>query len=102
MAAIRVNPQNIRDTASRIDRYISKFEANMTDIDNTVTTLHAEWKGVDYQQLQTEWNEIRSANSTSGRMKTSLQSYANSLREAAKRYQDAQVRAIQRAAVLCR
>lgn len=102
MAYIKVDPQKMLIAANQIDNYISVFDKTMGNIDNAVASLNAEWKGADYQQIRTEWNEIHSAGSTSDRMKVALQSYAGSIREAAKRYQEAQIRAISRANTLCK
>ena len=101
MAYIKVNHRKIISAADKIDNYLSKFDKNMTGIDIAVTSLNVEWKGADYQQVKTEWDEINSSDSTSYNMRTSLNNYASAVREAAKKYQEAQARAINRANSLC-
>ncbi len=101
MAYIKVDYQKMLKTAEQVDNYISRFDKNMGNIDTAVASLSVDWKGDDYEQVKTKWIEIYSAESTSNRMRVSLKSYAASIREAAKLYQEAQVRAINRAKTLC-
>ena len=102
MAYIKVDHQNMLNAAKQVETYISRFDTNMSSIDATVVSLNAEWKGTDYQQIKTEWNEMKSAGSTSDRMRLSLKNYADAVREASKLYQEAQARAINRANTLCK
>ena len=102
MAYIKVDHPKMLSAANQIENYISRFDKNMNSIDSAVVSLNAEWKGADYQQIKTEWNEIKSAGSTSDRMKLSLKNYADAVREASKLYQEAQARAINRANILCK
>ena len=102
MAYIKVDHRKMLDAANRIEKCISRFDKDMDGIDSAVVSLGSEWKGADYQQVRTEWNEIKSAGSTSQRMRTSMYNYINAVREASKLYQDAQKRAINRAKSLCK
>ena len=102
MAYIKVPYPTMINAAEQVDDYISRWNKNMNAIDSVVSSVSTEWKGVDYQQVKNEWNEINSGGSTSDRMRTSLKSYANSIREAAKLYKEAQARAINRANTLCK
>ena len=102
MAYIKVNYQKMLTAANQIDGYIARIDKNMMVIDSTMLTLGSEWKGEDYQQVKNEWNEINSSGSTTDRMKTTLKSYAGSIREASKMYKEAQLRAINRANNLCK
>ncbi len=102
MAYIRVNHQLMLAAADQIDNYIAQLDKDMATIDSAILFLGSEWKGEDYQQVKTEWNEINSAGSTTDKMKTTLRSYAGSIREASKLYKEAQARAINRANALCK
>lgn len=102
MAYIKVNHQKMLTAADQIDYYVAQLDNNMAAIDSTMLSLGSEWKGEDYQQVKTEWNEINSSGSTTDRMKTTLKSYAGSIREASKLYKEAQTRAINRASTLCK
>ena len=102
MAYIKVNHQKMLDTANQVDTYIAQLEKHMETIDGAVLSLGTEWQGEDYRQVKTEWNEINSSGSTTDKMKTTLKSYAGSIREASKLYKEAQARAINRANVLCK
>lgn len=97
MSVIHVNARDMLHTASRIENYISEFDRNMGNIDNTVAALGSDWQGVDYDTFKREWTEMYHASSVSGKMRTALQNYAGAVREAAKRYREAQARANRRA-----
>ena len=102
MAYIKVNHQKLLAAADEVDRYILKLDKNMSIVDSALRSLGNEWKGADYQQVKTEWSEINSSGSTTDKMKTTLKSYAGSLREASKLYKEAQTRAVNRADALCK
>ncbi len=102
MAYIKVNHQKLLSSADQIDNYIAAMDKHMRNMESAIVSMGADWKGEDYLQLKKEWNEINSTGSTTDKMKTSLKSYAGTLREAAKLYKDAQMRAINRANNLCK
>lgn len=102
MAYIKVNHQKMLIAANEIDNYLTQLDKNMASIDTAVISLEKDWNGEDYQQVKTEWNEINSSGSTTDKMKKSLKSYADSIREASKLYKEAQARAINRANALCK
>lgn len=102
MAYIKVNHRKMLSVAEQVDSYIVQLDNNMEIIDSTILSLSTEWKGEDYRQLKTEWNEINSVGSTTDKMKMTLKSYAGSIREASKLYKEAQARAINRANTLCK
>ena len=102
MAYIKVNHQKMLNAANQVDNYITQLDKNMATIDSTMLSLGADWKGEDYRQMKTEWNEINSPGSVTDKMKTTLKSYAGSIREASKLYKEAQARAINRANTLCK
>lgn len=102
MAYIKVDHGELLKTANAIDSYITKHKNNMKQINNKIVGLNSSWQGKDYNQLKTEWIEIMSADSTSGRMLKSLENYSDALRYAAKEYMDAQASAINRANLLPR
>lgn len=102
MAYIKVNHQKMLAAAEQVDAYIIQLNKNMAGIDSAVSSLGGEWKGEDYRQLKKEWNEINESGSTTDKMRTTLKSYAGSIREAAKLYKEAQTRAVNRASTLCK
>ena len=102
MAQIKVNCRKVTDAAGQIDAYVTRVDRHMREINSTVETLGADWQGADYQQLTKEWSEIKAPGSTTDHMKQSLTNYADGLRAAARLYQEAQTRAINRANALCK
>ena len=102
MAYIKVDHAKLSEAAGQIENYISKHNSSMKKMGGTVSSLSTTWKGEDHTQVQKEWVEIDSADSTSAKMVKSIQGYADSLREAATKYKDAQARAINRANQLCK
>ncbi|MBR4050455.1 MAG: hypothetical protein IKK09_08145 [Clostridia bacterium] len=97
MAYIMVDHRRLETTASDIDGYISAHRRAMLEIDNNIVSLGSSWQGEDYYQMQREWNEMKNGSSTSEKMLKSLDSYADFLRWAAKKYKQAQTDAINRA-----
>lgn len=102
MARIKVDHQKMVNIAKRIDNDVSCYEKKMQQMDNAMVSLESEWQGVDYQQVKKEWDEINASGSTADKTRQSLKSYANSIREAAELYMQAQARAINRADTLCK
>ena len=77
MAYIKVNHSQFETTATAIETYITKHKNNMNSIDNSITSLNASWQGIDYNQVKREWQQINAFDSTSGKMLTAMQNYAN-------------------------
>ena len=102
MAYIKVDHAKISEAAGQVDNYISKHNFSMKKMGGAVSSLSTTWKGEDYAQVQKKWTEIDSADSTSAKMIKYIQGYADSLREAATKYKEAQARAINRANHLCK
>lgn len=102
MAYIKVDYYALFEAADRISEYISKYKNSMNKMNSAVVFLSQSWREADFEQLQLKWNEIGSPDSTSGKMLQSIQSYSDSIREAANKYKEAQIRAIDRANILCK
>ena len=102
MAYINFNHKKMIDTAEEIEECVVRLEQNMENIDSAVVALGSEWKGIDYNQVKAEWDEINAEYSTTDKMKTNLKNYATSIRGASKLYKEAQVRAVNRANALCK
>ncbi len=102
MAYIKVNHQKMLAAANQVENYIAQLDKNMTTINTEMLSLESKWNGVDYQRVRAEWDEMNSSGSTTDKMKTTLKSYAGSIREASKLYKEAQTRAINRANALCK
>ena len=97
MAKIKVDHSQFERTASVIDTYIRNHKNKMNSIDDSIAALGTTWQGSDYDQLQTEWQQIKGTDSTSDKMLKSLDGYADFLRFAANKYKSAQANAINRA-----
>ena len=102
MAYIKVDCREMHKVADHIDQYIARMEKSVTEMDDAICTVGADWKGADYRQVKNEWNEIKGPGSTTDNMKQLLKNYADSVREAAQLYKEAQSRAINRANNLCK
>lgn len=102
MAYIKVDHQKMIAAAEQIESYVAQFDRDMKQADSAVVALSASWKGQDYQQLRAEWEEMKAPDSTSAKMRSALNGYAGALREAAKKYKEAQTKAINRANSLCK
>lgn len=102
MAYIKVDRIQLHQTADHIDAYIRKTEKHMQSVDSAVVSLGAAWQGKDYAQIYKEWNEINGKGSTTEKMLSTLKNYANAIRESENKYKDAQARAMNRAAILCK
>ena len=59
MANIKVDHGQIERTASSIETYITKHRKKMNSIEGLITSLGTSWKGTDYNQLRTEWQQIK-------------------------------------------
>ena len=95
MANIKVDHSQFERTASAIDTYIRNHKSKMNSIDKSITALGTAWQGSDYNQLQTEWQQIKGADSTVLKIYFSYFHYF--LRFAANKYKSAQANAINRA-----
>lgn len=80
-----------------VDNYVAKIKQKMAAANNEVATLSGSWKGVDFQQFQSKWNELDDNGSTTWNMQKSLGNYAETLRYVAEQYKNAQKNAINRA-----
>lgn len=97
MANIKVDHSKFEKTAQAIDKYVSNHRSNMNKIGGEVNSLGSSWSGADYMQFQREWNSINSKNSTSGKMLSAMENYADFLRFCGQSYKSAQSRAVNRA-----
>lgn len=102
MAYIKVNYIKIVEVASQIDEYIFRYKKNMKNMDSAMNLLNSSWKGVDYNEVKKEWEEINASGSTSDKMLCDLKDYVDSLRLASDKYKSAQSRAINRANIFCK
>lgn len=97
MAYIKVDHSRFEKTAQAVDKYVKNHKNNMNKIGSDVNSLSSSWKGNDYSQLLKEWNAINSKNSTSGKMISAMENYADFLRFCGNQYKSAQSRAVNRA-----
>ena len=98
MAKIQVDYKKLDAAADAIERYIEKHKNKMRNSDNAMTQLANSWSGPDYAATLRLWKKVEEDNSSaSKKMISALQNYANYLREASKKYKEAQSRAVERA-----
>ena len=97
MAYIKVNHSQMETAASAIDGYVSNHKAKMRMIDSEMSNLISYWSGEDYQSVKTQWEEMKSKDSTSEKMVKAMENHAKFLRYAAGKYKEAQSRAVNRA-----
>jgi len=97
MAYIKVNCNSINAAAKAVDKYVGEMKKKMSAADNDVKTMGIDWQGSDYAAFQAKWGEAVNDSSVYMKMRKSLESYADYLRYAAKRYKDAQNAAVNRA-----
>lgn len=97
MAYIKVNCSTLNSTATSVEKYASMLKKKMSAADNDIKALGVDWQGSDYAAFQAQWREAVNDSSVYMKMRKSLESYADYLRYAAKRYKDAQNAAVNRA-----
>lgn len=102
MAKVTVDHSRFNEAANEIESYVQQTKNKMRRIDQTVTELGSSWQGSDYRAVHAEWDQINGKNSTTDKMLTSLQDYANALKNAGNKYKSAQTKAINRAKLLCK
>ena len=94
---IKTDHNKMEKAAETIETYIGNMDTKMSNADRAVITMLSNWKGTDASAFKGKWNTVKEKDSTYGRMKTSLESYANFLKNAAGKYKAAQIDAINRA-----
>lgn len=97
MAYIKVDHSKFESTASAIDGYVKLMKNKMKNAQHEVVALSTTWQGSDFVQFRKEFDKVDNNDSTHIQMIKALESYARYLRYAAKKYKDAQARAVNRA-----
>ncbi len=101
MAYIEVNHRELKSVAATVESYVVKTKSNMGKINEEVIALGTSWSGEDYDQFKIEACEKVAKGSITETMLTSLMNYASALQSASEQYREAQIRAINRANILC-
>jgi WXG100 family type VII secretion target len=91
---VKVDHSKLENTASEIERYIQTLKGKMQAAQSEIHTLSASWQGTDATQFQTKWNSVTNQDSVYGQTVKQLDSYAQYLRYAAKKYKEAQTKAV--------
>lgn len=94
---IQVDHSKFETAAVAIDNYVSTHKSNMKKADGEITTLSIGWLGDDYNQFKVMWNRLDDNDSTSQKMISAMENYAQFIRYASGKYKDAQVNAVNRA-----
>lgn len=102
MAYIKVNHQQLENTAGVVEDYVKTLKNKMTSAQNEVNGLSSTWKGADYMAFKSRFNEVDDSDATHTKMVKALDSYAKYLRFAAGKYKKAQSDAVNRANLLPR
>ena len=89
MAQIVVDPQKLRDTASRITMYVEAQKRGMREIGIAFAGLRYAEVGGEFDVLQTKWAQANGDGSTSQEMLSKLERYANYLNSCARNYETA-------------
>ena len=98
MAYLKVDHSEFEKTASAIDDYVELLRRKVNvEANSEIERLSASWQGDDNIQFKTQWDKVTDRDSTHYKMMKTLESYAEFLRLAAKKYKDAQTKAINRA-----
>lgn len=94
---IKVDHSKFESTANKIDNYISEAKRKMNSMNNEMSGLMSGFSGKDAAAFSGQWDKVDEEGSVYRNMNKSLQSYSDFLREAGKKYRDAQTNAINRA-----
>jgi WXG100 family type VII secretion target len=95
MAHIIVNHENLRRAADTLDEKSRDVKSKVRTAGGLVDgSLKSGWEGLDYTQFQIEWKDDV-GKATDGLIQ-SMEQYANLLRFAGKKYQEAQADAVNR------
>lgn len=97
MSYIKVDHSKFESTALDIDNYVSMMKKKMQIAQNEVTSLSSSWQGTDFVQFRKNFDEVDNKSSVHVQMVKALESFSGYLRYAAKKYKEAQNRAINRA-----
>ena len=97
MAFISVDRARLDRAAAAVENYVKNHKNKMSGAHSEIDALSRTWQGTDFNQFRTRWNRVTERDSTSGKMLTAMENYARFLRNASKRYGDAQTSAINRA-----
>ena len=91
---IKVDHSMLEKTALEIEQYVKTLKGKMKAADGEVITLSSTWQGTDASQFKTKWAAVTNQDSVYANTVRQLESYAQFLRYAAKKYKEAQTRAI--------
>lgn len=98
MAWIKVNTDELNSAAVAIERYASSHGKQTREAQNALDGLGSQWEGPDYQYAVQHWHQME--HTISAPLLRNLRTQAEDLRWAAKQYEAAQRRAINRARML--
>lgn len=94
---IHVDHSKFDEVSNKIETYIQNQNNYMNSAKEQMSTLFESWKGTDADALREKWGNIDSAESTTIKMKKSLESYSLALKEASSQYKNAQASAVNEA-----
>ena len=91
---IKVDHSKLESTASEIEQYVKTLKGKMKAADGEVKTLSSSWQGTDASQFRSKWAAVTNQDSVYTNTVKQLESYAQFLRYAAKKYKEAQTKAV--------
>lgn len=83
---VKVDIDQIKHLATKIDQYISAHRQNMTALNANMATVCARVVGKEFDEFRQKWSSINGPTSTSEKMLSCLKSYASFLRSCAEYY----------------
>ncbi len=91
MAVVEVNHRILIEVADAIDLYCSAQDREMRSADADIKSmLSSDWAGYDAQVFDYKWEGVDGKNSTSYKLKISLENFSDGLRKCASIYKKAQ------------
>jgi len=100
---INIDRNQLLNTASRIDSFITAQNMNMAKARTAVNAmLSTGWTGADADAFREEWTNANAEGSTSVAFRDAMQGFAGALRKSADLYHRMQVDMIQQAGALIR
>ena len=83
---VKVDVDQIKYLATKIDQYISTHRKNMAALNSHVGSVCVSVAGKEFDEFRQKWSSINGPTSTSEKMLSCLRSYASFLRSCAEYY----------------
>ena len=94
---IYVDHSRFSNGAKEIEEYIGTIDSYMASMNEEVESMSSFWEGEDSMAFNEKWNQLTNTGSVTANMKSDLKNYADNLNQAANKYKNAQINAINEA-----